>query len=591
MSPEEQAAPITIRAGELPLQAFISSVMNDKLMQARQEVIRAINSFSFAQAWAFEFTPPSSEPVDYSYLQKVSTADLVIWVTWSSTTEPVHREIDEALRCGRRIIVLRLAGATPDEETEALVKRVNTKWHPVTIDDIPEVVEITFGDEIVRAMRGRPSYTDRKARLEEQGRLSVGRCIGRWKAAGLSRREAGDLAADQTVGAPNAALQPSHDEPLKILVGDVGSGKSLVGERIFQEALKVAAADIDAPLPIWLRASQIGGDGLRSAVQEQAQAIGDPSRNGALIVIDGADEAGSSAAKTLIEDAEALIEAWPATRVVISSRPLAAIKGYWEIVRLPLMSDSEANDLTSRLVGRTIDVRSWPQSVREAMRRPFFAVLAAVYVRESRFGAPRSSGALIRHLVDRALPVHDGGAEEGLRRLGRLSTEREGGPVPVQEVGDRSQLQRAYEAGLVIEEHNAVSFGLPILTQWFAAQCLLLGEMDVDELARAPDRLDLWNYAFIVALGEASYEQSCSIIEPVIREDPGFASQVIVDAMPRWEMETRRSCCRRASRSDIRSITRPARGWMRSALSPNALQSLGLMARCETWLLTLVEVV
>ena len=95
--------------------------------------------------------------------------------------------------------MLRLAGATPDEETEALVRPVNTKWHPVTVENIREVVEVTFGDEIVRAMRGRPSYTDRKARLEERGRLSVGRCIGGWKAAGLSRREASDLAADQTV--------------------------------------------------------------------------------------------------------------------------------------------------------------------------------------------------------------------------------------------------------------------------------------------------------------------------------------------------------------------------------------------------------
>ena len=123
MSPEEQAAPITIRAGELPLQAFVSSVMNDELMQARQEVVRAINSFGFAQAWAFEFTPPSSEQVERSYLQKVRTADLVVWISWSSTTAPVRREIEEAVRCNRRIVVLRLAGATPDEETEALVRR------------------------------------------------------------------------------------------------------------------------------------------------------------------------------------------------------------------------------------------------------------------------------------------------------------------------------------------------------------------------------------------------------------------------------------------------------------------------------------
>jgi hypothetical protein len=537
MSPENPVIPITIRAGELPLQAFVSSVMDAELMQARQEVVRAFDSFSFAEAWAFEFTPPSSEPVDYAYLRKVCTADLVIWITWSSTTEPVRREIEEGLRCQRRIIVVRLVGDTPDEETEALVNRVTTKWKWVSVESIREVVEAAFMDEIVRAMRERPSFTDRKAVLAEQGRLSVGRCIGRWKAAGLSSREASDLATDPSVGAPDATLQPSADDPLKILVGAVGAGKSLVGERIFQEAVRSAAADVDAPLPIWLRATQIGSPGLSSAVQDGVQALGDPSRNGALIVIDGADEAGSSTAKTLIEDAEALIEAWPATRVVISSRPLAAIKGYSGTLKLPLMSDSEAADIVSRFAGRTVDIRSWPQSVRNAIQYPFFGVSASVYVRESRFGVPRSRGALIRHLVARALPLNETGAEEALRRLGRLSTEREGGPVPLQEVGDRAQLASAQETGLVVEENNTVSFGLPIFVEWFAAQGLLLGEVDVAELAREPDRLDLWHNAFVVALGEASYDQSCSVIGPVVREDPGFASQVIVEAMPQWERD------------------------------------------------------
>ena len=536
MSPDEPNAPITLRAGELPLQVFVSSVMDEELGQARQELRRAFAPTSFLEPWLFEFTPPSSEPVDDSYLEKVRTADWVIWITGSVTTEPVRGEIEEALRCNRRIIVLRLASATPDAETEALVKRVNTKWHSVTVENIREVVELTFGDEIVRAVRGRPHYTNRTAELEEQGRLSVGRSIARWRAAGLTRREATDLATDPAIGAPETALRPSADEPLKILVGDVGAGKSVVGERIFQEAVRAAADDSDAPLPIWLRATEIVNAGLRNAVLTRAQMLGEPSQNGALIVVDGAEEAGSGFARTVIEDAEALIEAWPTTRIVISSRPLEAIKGYPGTVEVPLLSDTEAVDLASDLAGRRVDVRNWPVSVRNVMQRPFFAVAAAVYIRDTRFGAPRSWSALIRHLVDRALPANNSDAEGILRRLGRLSTEREGGPVPVQEVGDRSQLMRAYETGLVIEENNAVSFGLPILTQWFAAQCLLFGEVDVAEIARAPDRLDLWNYAFIVALGEASYEQSCSLIEPVVREDPGFASQIIVEAIPRWEM-------------------------------------------------------
>ena len=76
MSPEEQAAPITIRAGELPLQAFVSSVMNDELMQARQEVVRAIDSFGSPRR-GHSNSRRQLRPVERSYLQKVRTADLV----------------------------------------------------------------------------------------------------------------------------------------------------------------------------------------------------------------------------------------------------------------------------------------------------------------------------------------------------------------------------------------------------------------------------------------------------------------------------------------------------------------------------------
>jgi hypothetical protein len=71
---------------------------------------------------------------------------------------------------------------------------------------------------------------------------------------------------------------------------------------------------------------------------------------------------------------------------------------------------------------------------------------------------------------------------------------------------------------------------LPALAQWFAAQSLLLGETDVEDLLGAPEDLELWRYpvGLVVALG--SWEQSKACLLPLLDRAPGFAFRVLAVA-------------------------------------------------------------
>lgn len=501
------------------------------MKEPRAGAVNALDAPSFLAPWAFEYTPASSEPADWSYLSKVRAADVVIWLVGSRTTEPVQRELREALAHSVPLIVIRLEGADPDAATQALIDEVGlrAKWIKVVAENVRDAVALSMGDEIVRAWRSKPGR-GRAAVLELRGGLSRARCIQRWRAAGLTRAEALVLADDLDVGRPPEEVRPTAEQSLRVIESDVGSGKSLCGERLLQEAIGRALGDPDAPIPVWLTAREAQGD-LVAAIQAAAVDVGELERHGANVVIDGADEVGASVAGSLLNAARIAVETWPGTRIVITSRPLAPLERIEEAVRLPLLEEEDSLSLVERVSGGRATRYGWPPSVKDAVRRPLFAILLGVWLRTRVGTTPRSTGEMLRRLVEREIPDDDGESAAVLQRLARASTNRGDAPVPIADVADRDRLPALRDSGLVVERDGTVSFGLPILTQWFAAQCLASGNPSIDALLEDPARLDLWRYAVIIAVGELSFEQASVLVDPLVRTDPGFASQVVHDAL------------------------------------------------------------
>jgi hypothetical protein len=506
---------------------FISSVMDEEMSQPREDAVAALETPAFLSPWAFEFTPASSEDVDESYLRKVRDADVVLWLIGRRTTEPVEREIREALKNDRPLLVVKLSGTSPDERTQALLAEVapHVKWVEVDPVNVRVAVALTLSDEFVRAWRRAKPTRARASSLDERGRMSRARSIVRWRAAGLSRREALVLADDLDVGKPPDIARPTPDLPLRVVRGDVGAGKSLVSERLFQEAAAEALANPDAPIPVWLHANEVGED-LMEAIAREATDVGGIEQQGAFVVIDGAEEAGMAAATTLLEAARLAVEAWPGVRVVIASRPIAPFVGAEEAVDLPPLDEDQSLALISRVAGRDVSGHGWPAAVKDAIKRPLWAILLAVDLREGATTAA-STGELLRNLVRRALAGHPDRSEVQLQALARLSTDRGELPVAMSELGRIEELEALRESGLVVERNGALRFGLPILNQWFAARSLQDGQPTIEELAQDPTRLDLWRYAVVIALGEGNWPASRQIMEPLLRHDPGFASDVL----------------------------------------------------------------
>jgi hypothetical protein len=536
--PVDSGAAPRVTHGERPLMAFVSSVMRPEFQWARDATVAALTRNPTLSPWAFEYTPISSDAADMTYLSKVREADFCIWLVGATTTAPVRNEVAEALSAGIRIWAIMLPATSRDAETTKLisdVRDVAKTGDAADADALHELLALTFSEEVVRALRGRPGRT-RLARLEDIGRRSRERMVSRWVAAGLSRALAIVLADDPTIGSPSPLVLPDQARPLSILVGDVGAGKSVYAERALQIALRETQERAGAPIPMFFHARD-AKDGLEPVMRLHATQLGDIFQLGVNAVIDGADEIDIDAASHLVEQARELAHALPQTRILITSRPNPAIRVATtpELVKMPLLSDEEASILVGCVSGQAVTPAvqyNWPESIRDAIHRPLFAI--AMGLRGPSGSNPQSTGELLAALVedvlaadvqDQTIPV--------LKRLATLVTDAQG-PVDRGELGAMTDRVNASASRIVREDGGRIDFALPIFAQWFAADVLIASELPVADIAASSPRLDRWRYALSIALAIGPRSFVDSTMETLVSADPAFAAVVVEESFRQW---------------------------------------------------------
>jgi hypothetical protein len=375
------------------------------------------------------------------------------------------------------------------------------------------------------------AYPTRLEQLQLMQRTSRARCIASWLALGLSSDEAIKFADDLSVGVPHRDFQTTPTRKVVILTAEFGTGKSLIAERLLQKAISKAISDISAPIPVYLDARF--SDDLQTAVKKYCEGIGNLRHQGATIIVDGTDEMGFGRVKELMNESRILVNVWDNTTVTITSRPIPSEIPLPEIVNIPKLSPEQAIVLISQIAKREIMDWEWPETFKDAVQRPLFALLAGIYLRENK-EIPTSTGELIANIVNRALNQIDFRYRDFSKLFQKLavsSTFRGGSLVPAVEIASSHEVEVLLNSRLVIQNSGNIGFPLPILTQWFAAQSLAEGETRVDVLLNDNQQLEYWRYPLVIAVAYFSHDQVSSILKPLVRRHPAFTSQIVQESL------------------------------------------------------------
>jgi hypothetical protein len=366
--------------------------------------------------------------------------------------------------------------------------------------------------------------------------------IARWRAAGIPTDLAVELADDPTVGVLPAELSDFPPGTVKVLEGHLGMGKSLLGERLHQQDIQRARLRVDAPVPVWLPARSLR-ESLEMRVVALSNGLGDPLRVGAAVVVDGLDEGGSGAAADLIEQARILVHRWPASRVLLTTRPGPPINDD-ERVDAPRLSNDQAGALVQRIAGDGESFEPWlwrwPDEVRtalrETLRTPLFASIMGTLRREGQT-TPLSPAELVEHLVNRGLRTAARGIESYSEKTVRdllcrlaMATIQRNGRLPLAEFGSHSDQAAVLASRLVAQEGETLAFPLPLVEQWFAARALLDGLVDFVSFINDLRQVEPWRWPLVMATRVGAHQPVTRLLAPLAARHPGLAGWVVNQA-------------------------------------------------------------
>jgi hypothetical protein len=366
--------------------------------------------------------------------------------------------------------------------------------------------------------------------LQRAQRHSVIRCCRRWTTLEVAESIAYELATDPTVGCINLSIDDVVARRLTIIVGDFGTGKSLGQERLFQDAIAVASSDVSKPVPQYIDARDVASLECELRMLES-------SSSAMFLFVDNADSVGADDLEKLLLRLEMLASNNPESAIVVTSREMQCVRKHPGLYRLPRMDSGDAASLLNRIAKGPL--RPLATEVTELLQWPIFVVLLGSYLAEVQGSSAPSVGDLLSYMADRSYKRVAKGIELSknlLRKLAVLQTNAAGSLVALTEVASYDARAALLDSGLVDwnADRSKIGLTLPIFTQWFAAQALECGLVQISDTAQSEHQLTRWREALLFAIGFGGEDFVDKTMTALCKESAGFASSLLVDAKKKW---------------------------------------------------------
>ncbi len=373
---------------------------------------------------------------------------------------------------------------------------------------------------------GIASLGSRHERLHELARAARGRAEGRLRALGV-RDDLCERIADISLSRPPIAV-PS--DPVRVVIGEIGIGKSTTLDRLHLDAIEAALQDPNAPVPVHLDAISLRSSKLADVVASATSSLGGVAAFGVHVVVDGVDEAGLDAGR-LAPDAYALVKQWPRSTVTLASRPERSFQRL-PFVYLQPLSEEDAFELIELIAGGFGRIVTFARSeLAQALRRPLYAILYGL-----RTGRPDSTSpaGLVAELGERSVSelVRRTGRGYGLLvRLAAMLIDNGGEPVDLRAIASDPPDRALLESSRLLRfDGDSATFQLAVLTEWFASRYLLGNPDALIDIGVDAARMHDWRYAAAQAAATGSERDVDNLMRILTTHAPASASWILHEA-------------------------------------------------------------
>jgi hypothetical protein len=395
---------------------------------------------------------------------------------------------------------------------------------PLTDAEVAEVVRQSFGlDEAVAAIAEivpfSPRLRTRDEALDRAARQSLARRRARLPVP-ADRLDTVLLwmseQADPVVQVPEGTI--------RVLVAPMGSGKSEYAGRWWDEGLAAAQADPEVEIPVWFPARQIVATGLEDAV---TTGIGHDPVKPCRVVIDGLDDVAPREADQLLYQARQMVESWPRTQVLATSRPGVQARAE-ETIKVDPWPAQRGLELVRTIAGDT-GWNLWTAEAMDLLTSPLTALAVANRLLEGR-DIRVSRLTLLRDLSGTILQQRrpDQATPQLWGRLAHLAGRILSGPAPVSATsfGNEAQVWELTDTGLVVNNDGILNFALPVFEQHFGAQALTSDIVRL-ETAAGSDMFPRWRYAVAFAVSTSEPRQAEDYMLRLAAANPGAVSWIL----------------------------------------------------------------
>lgn len=431
-------------------------------------------------------------------------------------------------------------GLPPD--IPSLLEKKKQQYPNITIEhlsndglwELARGLTIQQRTEILGAPASNSNFIERQAWLDAAMQRSKARCIARWQSIGVSRNDAVHFTDDASIGSFPLKLNISPSK-LIILTGEMGIGKSLIGERVFQSAIRLATENFTMPIPLFFEAWQLQNKSLEQEIRETTCNLCNPTFDSVLLIIDGVDAIGVTNAIRLLGEARMLIEMWQQSSILLISKPILELNSTEELVNIPLLSKETSEELIRRLSNlQHFSIDSLPKVLQDAIFRPLFAVLLGIYLKERGVWTLESKEQLLSNLVERSLrPIRENIVRVSnlLEQLAAICINRGGKAVPSNEILSWVERQQLIDSKLVVENQDKLQFPIPILNQWFGAQYLLKNNFYTESSELNRQKLEFWGYPLAIAVATFPLQRVSELLAPIAEKEPLITADIVSEAL------------------------------------------------------------